>query len=198
MRTLGGSTNRSLKRKLKIIDIGVLVLNERIVDFASIKDQIVALPSQVLVHFDETGKARSVKHGYPRVAADLFMVGYPRGLAKQGVFPIWKRGSVASEPLFPVMGVDPAIFIDAVTYRGMSGSPVLYFGNEITDEFGDPIPEAERTLNEPWLVGVYAGREAVTDEENKMTIGRVWRKSLLDEIFFQRVPGRRLPDFPTP
>jgi hypothetical protein len=181
---------RDLKRKPKIVDIGVLVLNDRIVEFASIKDQIVALPSQLLVHFDETGKARSFKHPYPRVAAELFIVGYPMGLSKQGAFPIWKRGSVASEPLFPVMGVEPMIFIDAATHKGMSGSPVLYFGNEITDEFGDPIPEAERTPNEPWLVGVYAGREAVTDEENKMTIGRVWRKSLLDEIFFQQVPGR--------
>jgi hypothetical protein len=182
---------RGLNGKPKIVDIGVLVLNEYIADFALIKDQIVALPSQVIVRFDETGIARSIIHGYPRVAAELFILGYPKGLAKQGVFPIWKRASVASEPLFPVMGIDPIIFIDAATRDGMSGSPVLYFGNEITDEYGDPIPEEKRVERTPWLVGVYAGREGVTDDEYKMTIGRVWRKSLLDEIFFQQVPGRR-------
>lgn len=44
----------------------------------------------------------------------------------QGVFPVWKRGSIASEPLFNI-NLGPAILVDAVTRRGMSGSPVLYW-----------------------------------------------------------------------
>jgi hypothetical protein len=35
---------------------------------------------------------------YPTVGAEVFVLGYPRGIASTGVFPIWKRASIASEP----------------------------------------------------------------------------------------------------
>jgi hypothetical protein len=38
-------------------------------------------------------------------------------------------------------------------------------------------------------VGVYAGREGVTKEEMDMTLGRVWHRRLLDEIFYDQIPG---------
>jgi hypothetical protein len=175
------------KGNSKIIDIGVLVLNDRIPDFEAIKDKIVSFPAHVLVNMDAHGEPLSFEHGYPRVAAEVFILGYPKGLATQGVLPIWKRGSIASEPLFNVMDEAPAIFVDAVTREGMSGSPVLYFGNEISDVLGRPRGGDGRT--EPWLVGVYAGREGVTGQEIEMALGRVWHRRLLDEIFFQHVPG---------
>lgn len=134
-------------------------------------------------------EALSFEHGYPRVAAEVFILGYPRGLTMQGVLPVWKRGSIASEPLFSVMDQAPAILVDAVTRKGMSGSPVLYFGDEITDVLGRPRGGNQR--GEPWLIGVYAGREGVTGEEIEMALGRVWHRRLLDEIFFQQVPGGR-------
>jgi len=80
------------------------------------------------------------------------------------------------------------MFVDAITREGMSGSPVLYFGDEITDISGRPGP-APDPRREPWLVGVYAGRDGVTGEEIEMALGRVWHKRLLDEIFYHRVPG---------
>jgi hypothetical protein len=117
---------------------------------------------------------------YPLVASEVFILGYPLGLTKQGIFPIWKRGSIASEPFFDLMD-GPIILVDAVTREGMSGSPVLYFGNALAttegrDAFGPPS-------SQPWLVGVYAGREGVTEEEVHMALGRVWKRPLLDEIF---------------
>jgi len=86
------------------------VLNDRIPDFEAIKDTIVSLPAYVLLNMDTQGEPLSVKDGYPRVAAEVFILGYPRGLTKQGVLPIWKRGSIASEPLFNVMDGAPAIW----------------------------------------------------------------------------------------
>jgi hypothetical protein len=173
----------------QIVDIGVLVLNERIPDFEVIKDKIVAFPAQVLVNMSPAGEAISFEPGYPRVAAEVFILGYPKGLTLQGALPVWKRGSIASEPLFNVMKETPAFLVDAVTRDGMSGSPVLYFGDEITDVLGRPRGGILR--DEPWLVGVYAGRQGVTGEEIEMALGRVWHKRLLDEIFFQQVPGIR-------
>jgi hypothetical protein len=173
---------------LKIVDIGVLVLDKRLSDFEAIKDKIVSLPAFALVGGGPTAQDMRVEPGYPRVAAEVFILGYPQGLSMQGVMPVWKRGSIASEPLFNVMDQAPAFLVDAATRGGMSGSPVLYFGNEITDAFGHPV-DVGGLQGEPWLVGVYAGREGVTQEEMDMTLGRVWHRSLLDEIFYGQIPG---------
>lgn len=90
--------------------------------------------------------------------------------------------------MFPLIDDStPAVLVDALTRSGMSGAPVIYFGDEITDisgRLGGGIQKGE-----PWLIGVYAGREGVTREELEMTLGRVWHRRLLDEIFFQQVPG---------
>jgi hypothetical protein len=176
----------------KIVDIGVLVLDERIGDFESIKDTIVSLPAIALVSGGPTAQDMRVESGYARVAAEVFILGYPEGLSMQGVMPVWKRGSIASEPLFNVMDQAPAFLVDAATRGGMSGSPVLSFGDEITDDSGHPVP-VDGLQGEPWLIGVYAGREGVTGEEMDMTLGRVWHRRLLDEIFYDQVPGQTGP-----
>lgn len=56
--------------------------------------------------------------------SDLFIIGYPWGFSAGGYFPIWKRGVIASEPLFEPMGMS-MFYIDAFTHPGMSGSPVF-------------------------------------------------------------------------
>ena len=40
------------------------------------------------------------------------------------MFPIWKRGSIASEPEIPIDG-KPMFYIDTATRQGMSGAPVF-------------------------------------------------------------------------
>jgi hypothetical protein len=174
----------------KIVDIGVLALDKRLPDFEAVKDKIVSLPAIVLVTGGPTEQNMMVESGYPRVAAEVFILGYPKGLSMQGVMPVWKRGSIASEPLFDVMDQAPAFLVDAATRDGMSGSPVLYFGDEITDTSGRSGFVGDRK-GEPWLVGVYPGREGVTREEMDMTLGRVWHRRLLDEIFYDQIPGKR-------
>jgi hypothetical protein len=172
----------------KIVDIGVFILNEHIKDFDKIEDNILSVPAQVIVNLGETDETMTYEHGCPRVASDVFILGYPKGLTKQGVVPVWKRGTIASEPLFNLTGNIPAILVDAVTREGMSGSPVFYFGGDITTASGaaGPLPYPGQ---EPWLVGVYAGRDGVTGDEIDMALGRVWRKQLLDEIFYHQIPG---------
>jgi hypothetical protein len=148
----------------RIVDIGVLVLDKRLPDFEAVKDKIVSLPAIVLLTGGPTEQDMMVESGYPRVAAEVFILGYPKGLSMQGVMPVWKRGSIASEPLINVMDQAPAFLVDAATRDGMSGSPVLYFGDEITDALRRSAAVGNRQ-GEPWLVGVYAGREGVTKEE---------------------------------
>lgn len=177
----------------RVVDIAVLELNQLIPDFDQIQDRIISMPSQVIVHFDGKGHPSSAGNGYPRVAREVFILGFPKGLSAQGALPIWKRGSVASEPLFPALDGDPVILVDSVTRDGMSGSPVIYFGEEIIDTSGRAHEVNPRSA---WLIGVYAGREGVTREEVDMALGRTWRRELLDEIFFQQLPGNPLNSVP--
>jgi hypothetical protein len=54
---------------------------------------------------------------------DAFVLGFPRGLSGGGLFPIWKRASLASEPDIHIDDL-PKMYIDTATREGMSGAPV--------------------------------------------------------------------------
>ena len=57
------------------------------------------------------------------VGHDIFVLGYPFGIGPGG-FPIWKRGSIASEPrVFSEQ--QRYILVDTASREGMSGSPVI-------------------------------------------------------------------------
>jgi hypothetical protein len=58
-----------------------------------------------------------------RVGMDIFILGFPFGLGL-GTLPVWKRGSVATEPeLVPTDCLH--ILVDSASRPGMSGSPVF-------------------------------------------------------------------------
>jgi hypothetical protein len=54
---------------------------------------------------------------------DVFVLGYPFGPGKTGL-PVWKRGSIASEPDL-VPQVENYLLVDTASRPGMSGSPVI-------------------------------------------------------------------------
>ncbi len=134
------------------------------------------------------------------VAMDVFVVGFPLGLQKQGNIPVWKRGSIASEPNLDADGL-PLFLIDTATREGMSGSPVYARaqGGYISKEHSAFQMEARSTK----FLGVYSGRygaaakidknaapkEKTADQEFSAQLGRVWRKEVLDELIDNAVPG---------
>ena len=63
------------------------------------------------------------------IGQDIMIVGFPRGLAAQGIWPIWKRGTLAAEPHIERLDKLPIYLVDAASREGMSGSPVYLFGN---------------------------------------------------------------------
>lgn len=166
------------------IDIAVLPLNERLGQIDNRIENIRAIPAQLAIKNDAEGKPYAT-YAYPWIGSEVFILGYPRGLMRQGIFPIWKRGSIASEPMVDIMD-GPIILVDALTREGMSGAAVLYFGTDLVTMEG---PEQMPPSQHPWLVGVYAGREGVTREEVDMALGRIWKRHFLDEIFYHRKPG---------
>jgi hypothetical protein len=123
---------------------------------------------------------------YPPVGAEVFVLGYPNGIATNGLFPIWKRGSIASEPQgsirFAGLEYDNAFYIDALTKSGMSGSPVVCLckpGDRLYSEEGVTCTiHAEETH----VVGVYAGREGITQEEYELSVGRVWKIGAVEKL----------------
>src|ERR1700741_1495856 len=70
---------------------------------------------------------RSFPRLYHFAGSDIFVLGHPRPKTQSKypvAFPIWKRGSIASE-LIVAFDMRPAFLIDSRTSSGMSGSPVF-------------------------------------------------------------------------
>jgi hypothetical protein len=123
------------------------------------------------------------------VGSDVLVIGHP--LSSEGghyplTFPVWKRGSIASEPLLP-WNMRPAFLVDVRTSEGMSGSPVIrrtYGPATMAD-----LTIADRNVVCSEFMGVYSGR--LYDDERNANIGLVWYRNLIDEIIEMPANGSR-------
>ncbi|NJL20550.1 MAG: trypsin-like peptidase domain-containing protein [Leptolyngbyaceae cyanobacterium SM1_3_5] len=124
-----------------------------------------------------------------RPSLDVFILGFPRGMSGGAKFPVWKRGSIASEPEIDVDNL-PKILIDTATREGMSGSPVYlcqigYFQSEEKYDEGG----YQRCLGEGRrFLGVYSGR--IGDDNFQAQLGIVWKASVIEEIIQAAQVGR--------
>jgi hypothetical protein len=111
------------------------------------------------------------------IGQEVFVIGYPFGINAGGL-PIWKRGSLASEPDM-IDDADPFILVDTASRPGMSGSPVIrrQWGS-YTDEKGNIFHNGEDATR---LMGVYSGRLSTNDPHDAQ-LGLVWPVTLLEEI----------------
>jgi hypothetical protein len=128
---------------------------------------------------------------FTHIGADVLIAGYPFSNYEGLLFPIRKRGSLASEPAFGWQG-KPAFLIDAATRRGMSGSPVFrrVFGPAASpNSEGAYIIEAENVMTSEFI-GVYAGH--MSDKDAQITIGFAWYGTLVGEILSEPAKGTRL------
>ena len=111
-----------------------------------------------------------------QIGMDVFVLGYPFG-APPPSLPVWKRGSIASEPQLVRLA---ALFhlVDTSSRPGMSGAPVVLrsYGARLT-ESGTSIRDEPGTR----FFGVYSGRLRTNDAEDAQ-LGRVWPESLIVEI----------------
>lgn len=131
---------------------------------------------------------------YPPIGSDVFVLGYPKGLELTGVLPIWKRASIATEPQSPIahgsVGRQNLFYIDGNTKPGMSGAPVIYItepGVRLVTDDGDAV---DWTPGAPILLGVYAGRDGVTQDEHELSLGRVWKTASIRSLMLAAI-GRR-------
>jgi hypothetical protein len=112
-----------------------------------------------------------------KVARDVFVLGYPKGISGGSVFPIWKKASIATEPAIQLDGL-PKILVDSAMREGMSGAPVVAISDGGYEEENGSLMQ---TLGRFYrFVGVYSGR--LGDNEMEAQLGIVWKTQAVGEI----------------
>lgn len=96
---------------------------------------------------------------YTLVGMECSVVGYPTPNFSSLMTPIWRRGSIASEPHLPLDN-KPMFLLDAATSPGFSGSPVFrqHFGPLPVQQPDGSISVTLDSVRRISFVGIYAGR----------------------------------------
>lgn len=122
------------------------------------------------------------------VGQDVFVLGYPKGISGEKLFPIWKRATIATEPNIDIDDL-PKMLIDTATREGMSGSPVFAKSREsYRDSDGKTHlgPDGDR------FIGVYSGRIGISKNDEKKfeaQLGIVWKEESIKEIIAGKKTG---------
>lgn len=144
------------------IDIAVIKLN--------LEEDIICYPINEL---EEPCNEETEIH----VRDDVFVIGYPFGFREvEGLgLPIWKRGSIASEPSANMRNIT-ALYIDTATRSGMSGSPVVYKERRTVT-----IVSSDNKFSRYYtkFIGVYSGR---IGKKGDLQLGIVWKGKLIEDI----------------
>ena len=111
------------------------------------------------------------------IGMDVFILGYPFGAQPPG-FPVWKRGSIASEPDLTRMGRG-YMLVDTASRPGMSGAPVIRrsWGTHLLEGNSVAMDAGSRTK----FIGVYSGR-LHTKDATEAQLGMVWPIEDIEEI----------------
>lgn len=125
------------------------------------------------------------------IGNDIFILGYPLGFTHFFNTPIWKRGSIASEPHAETSESKGKIMIDATTRTGMSGSPVIMrYKTHYLSETGKIISHPNATR----FIGVYSSRPAPANEikdceDKRQELGYVFKSGFIPEIIEHGIRG---------
>jgi hypothetical protein len=151
---------------------------------------IVALEVSSRPNFMVTLQDMGFENLFTHVGSEVFVVGYPFNDYEDPYLPLWKRGSIASEPLMPLDG-KPIFVIYAASRPGMSGSPVFrrVFGPAPMLGDNGSIIINDTAVMTTQFAGIYSGH--LTKKEESLTIGIAWHGSLISEILADPSPGMR-------
>lgn len=106
-----------------------------------------------------------------RPTSQVFILGFPFGIRSASEFPIWKSGTIASEPDIDQEN-KPIIWVDASTFPGMSGSPVYIIGNQMQRKDGGFMVFSN---NVSVFLGVFSHAYTIA--------GALWKASYLKSLF---------------
>jgi len=124
-------------------------------------------------------EADAVLQPYP--SQDVFIIGYPLGLVTGVPTPVWKRGTIATDPAFDPDGL-PKMFVDSATRKGMSGSVVLarhiIVGRAVTKKDGTATQPYLYAVNDV-VAGIYSSRLGA--DHVQAQLGIVWKRHTIEE-----------------
>jgi hypothetical protein len=113
-----------------------------------------------------------------RIGMDVFVLGYPFPDNNDGGFPVWKRGSIASEPEL-VNLTTGYLLVDTAFRPGMSGAPVIRRSWSSHIVHGEVLPLNSTPATK--FIGVYSGR-LHTEKQTDAQLGIVWPAPLVEQI----------------
>jgi hypothetical protein len=115
---------------------------------------------------------------------DCFILGHPEGITGPVFTPVWKRGSIATEP----HPNQPTFLVDSATRQGMSGSPVIARHSGLLGLSDDGKLSGDSVIGTcENFVGIYSGR--LGNDELGFQLGRVWKSAVLETLLNNPVKG---------
>ncbi|ELH4238927.1 S1 family peptidase [Serratia marcescens] len=129
-------------------------------------------------------------------SSSAVLIGYPHGYHDiRNMLPIWKTGSIASEPEYDFDG-KKIIVIDVSAFPGMSGSPAFYVshgGYKLKDGSFNYAPGMTHSF-----IGIYASMQMINSQlyledvsnssgqmvvhSESLQLGHIWKSSLIHDI----------------
>jgi hypothetical protein len=134
-----------------------------------------------------------------QIGNDVFILGYPLGFAHFINTPIWKKGSIASEPHLETTETKDRVVIDATTRQGMSGAPVIM--REKTHYVAES-GEIKRRANATRFIGIYASRpnirvaSSLDDEDRRAELGYYYKMSCVHDTIVNGIRGPNFGEWP--
>jgi hypothetical protein len=103
------------------------------------------------------------------------IVGFPFGMAQDAGLPIWKTGTVASDPDVNFSG-RPMFIVDTTSRQGMSGSPVYAVR---TGAYRSTTAQLQMAINgvATKFLGVYS------DQNMNVELGAVWKADVVVALY---------------
>ena len=123
------------------------------------------------------------------IGDDVFVLGYPYTITGGGNFPVWKKGSVATEPDIDYENF-PKLYIDTASRPGMSGSPVICRRIGIHGTVNGKITGSTTIGEIRNFIGIYSGR-LIGDTDFDAQLGIVWKKKVIEEIISGNIKEQR-------
>lgn len=134
---------------------------------------------------------------YLRPTSSITLIGYPYGISDTvNNLPIWKTGSIASEPNYDFNG-EPSFLLDISAFPGMSGSPAFIIDNNSGSyEISASGIRVSGKLQK--FIGVYASMEMLSEDKyleqlnmngnygikvsSSLELGRIWKADIIIDI----------------
>lgn len=129
-----------------------------------------------------------------RPTSTITLIGYPYGYYDQeNCLPIWKTGSIASEPDVDFDG-KPLFLVDVSAFPGMSGSPAFAIAHGAYEMSNGPttVGHVQKFLAifaSMQIISENKYLEEITSEsraglilEQSLELGHIWRASLISDV----------------